>query len=231
MTDARARARDRRDRGVPRRRQVLARALPGAARAAEHDAGDVRAARCAHELLLAPLQEPLAAANIVAALVERALPGAARAAARGRRRRRSTPSRSPKEVKVDDAAVKAFYDQNQAAFQTPEQARIEYVLLTLPALAAQVTVDAGGSAQAVRREHRELHEGRGALRVAHPGGGQAGREATPTRPRRRRRPTSSPRRCAREPGEVRRAREGEFRGPGLGRRRAATSARSRAARW
>ena len=43
-----------------------------------------------------------------------------------------------KDVKVDDAAVKAFYDQNQAAFQTPEQARIEYVLLTLDALAAQV---------------------------------------------------------------------------------------------
>ena len=92
------------------------------------------------ELLVAPLQEPLAAANIVprssaerfVALVEQQREVAS-----------ATIDAEPfaKSVKIDDAAVKAFYDQNQAAFQTPEQARIEYVLLTLPALAAQVTVD------------------------------------------------------------------------------------------
>ncbi len=45
-----------------------------------------------------------------------------------------------KEVKVDDAQVREFYEKNTAAFQVPEQARIEYVLLTQDALSAQVTV-------------------------------------------------------------------------------------------
>lgn len=96
--------------------------------------------RMRDELLLAPLQEPLAAANIVArssgerfaALLEQQREVAS-----------AVIEAEPfaKGVKVDDAAVKAFYDQNQAAFQTPEQARIEYVLLTLPAIAAQVSVE------------------------------------------------------------------------------------------
>ncbi|MFO1305296.1 MAG: SurA N-terminal domain-containing protein [Burkholderiales bacterium] len=47
-----------------------------------------------------------------------------------------------KDVKVADAEVKDFYDKNQAVFQVPEQARIEYVLLTADALTAQTTVDA-----------------------------------------------------------------------------------------
>ena len=93
------------------------------------------------DLLLAPLREPLGTANIVArssserfiALLEQQREVAS-----------ATIDAEPfaKSVKIDDAAVKSFYDQNQAAFQTPEQARIEYVLLTLPGLAAQVTVDA-----------------------------------------------------------------------------------------
>ena len=45
-----------------------------------------------------------------------------------------------KDVKVDDAQVKEFYDKNTAAFQVPEQARIEYLLLTPEALSSQVTV-------------------------------------------------------------------------------------------
>ena len=48
-----------------------------------------------------------------------------------------------KDVKVDEAPVKDFYDKNPTAFQVPEQARIEYVLLTQDALTAQATVDAG----------------------------------------------------------------------------------------
>lgn len=47
-----------------------------------------------------------------------------------------------KDVKVDEAQVKDFYDKNPAVFQVPEQARIEYVLLTQDALSAQTTVDA-----------------------------------------------------------------------------------------
>ena len=96
--------------------------------------------RLRQELVLAPLSEPLASGNIVAkssaerfvALLEQQREVAA-----------ATVDAEPfaKDVKVDDAAVKAFYDQNQVAFQTPEQAKIEYVLLTLPALSAKVTVD------------------------------------------------------------------------------------------
>jgi peptidyl-prolyl cis-trans isomerase D len=47
-----------------------------------------------------------------------------------------------KDVKVDDAQVRDFYDKNTAAFETPEQAKIEYVLLTLDTLAAQTPIDA-----------------------------------------------------------------------------------------
>lgn len=93
------------------------------------------------DLLLAPLREPLGTANILArssidrfvALLEQQREVAA-----------ATIDAEPfaKGVKIDESAVKAFYDQNQAAFQTPEQARIEYVLLTLPGLASQVSVDA-----------------------------------------------------------------------------------------
>src|SRR5208282_2803867 len=46
-----------------------------------------------------------------------------------------------KDVKIDDAAVKAFYDGNLAAFQVPEQAKLEYVTLTPAALSASITVD------------------------------------------------------------------------------------------
>ena len=45
-----------------------------------------------------------------------------------------------KDVKVDDAAVKAFYDANQSAFRTPEEVKFEYVVLTPDALAAQASV-------------------------------------------------------------------------------------------
>jgi peptidyl-prolyl cis-trans isomerase D len=45
-----------------------------------------------------------------------------------------------KEAKVDDAAVKAFYDANPAAFRTPEEAKFEYVVLNPDALSAQVAV-------------------------------------------------------------------------------------------
>jgi len=45
-----------------------------------------------------------------------------------------------KDVKVDDAQVKAFYDANAAAFKTPEEAKFEYVVLTQDALLGQVAV-------------------------------------------------------------------------------------------
>jgi peptidyl-prolyl cis-trans isomerase D len=45
-----------------------------------------------------------------------------------------------KDVKIDDAAVKAFYEANPAAFRTPEEVKFEYLALTPDALAGQATV-------------------------------------------------------------------------------------------
>ncbi len=45
-----------------------------------------------------------------------------------------------RDVKVDAAAVKAFYDTNAALFRTPEEVSFEYVILTPDALAADLTV-------------------------------------------------------------------------------------------
>jgi peptidyl-prolyl cis-trans isomerase D len=45
-----------------------------------------------------------------------------------------------KDVKVDDAQVKAFYEKNAAAFKTPEEAKFEYVILTPDAMLSQAPV-------------------------------------------------------------------------------------------
>jgi len=45
-----------------------------------------------------------------------------------------------KDVAVDAAQEKAFYDANAAAFKTPEEAKFEYVVLTQDTLLAQVAV-------------------------------------------------------------------------------------------
>ena len=44
------------------------------------------------------------------------------------------------QVKIDDAKVKAYYDANQAQFQTPERVKAEYVVLSGEAIAAQEDV-------------------------------------------------------------------------------------------
>ena len=45
-----------------------------------------------------------------------------------------------KNVTVDEAQEKAFYDANGGAFKTPEEAKFEYVVLTQDALLAQIAV-------------------------------------------------------------------------------------------
>lgn len=45
-----------------------------------------------------------------------------------------------RDVKIDAAAVKAFYDANAALFKTPEEMNFEYVILTPDALSADVAV-------------------------------------------------------------------------------------------
>ena len=96
--------------------------------------------RVRQELLLAPLQEAVVSANIVArASSERYLS----LLEQQREVAIAAIDAEPlvKDVKIDDAQVKAFYEQNLAAFQIPEQAKIEYVMLTQEALAPRVKVD------------------------------------------------------------------------------------------
>ncbi len=57
------------------------------------------------------------------------------------RTRSSAADTFRKDAKVDDAAVKAYYDANQSAFRTPEEVKIEYVALTPDALDSQVSID------------------------------------------------------------------------------------------
>ena len=91
------------------------------------------------DLLVGAVQEPVGSANIVAR------PSALRFLGLLEQRREvelAAVDIDPflRDVKVDDAQVKDFYDKNPTAFQTPEQARIEYVLLTADALTAQAAV-------------------------------------------------------------------------------------------
>ncbi len=46
-----------------------------------------------------------------------------------------------KDVKVEDAEIKAFHEAHAKAFESPEQVRFEYVLLSQDALVGQVAVD------------------------------------------------------------------------------------------
>ncbi|HEX6795856.1 MAG TPA: SurA N-terminal domain-containing protein [Casimicrobiaceae bacterium] len=46
-----------------------------------------------------------------------------------------------KSIKVSDEDAKAYYDKNPKAFETPEMAKVDYLLLTQDAIAAQIKVD------------------------------------------------------------------------------------------
>jgi len=92
------------------------------------------------DILTGVVQQPIAAANIVAR------PSAVKFLGLFEQQRElalAMVDLEPylKDVKVDEAQLKDFYDKNPTAFQVPEQARIEYVLLTADALTAQATVD------------------------------------------------------------------------------------------
>jgi peptidyl-prolyl cis-trans isomerase D len=109
--------------------------------------------RVRRDLILNPLQEPITLGNIVASssgeryigLVEQQREIAAAAV---------DPDPFMKDVKIDDAAVKAFYDANAKTLQTPELAKFEYVLLSQDALMAQVPVDpADVKAQYEKKHH------------------------------------------------------------------------------
>src|ERR1700730_4100169 len=91
-------------------------------------------------LAVAPLQEPIANGNITATSnIERYL-------ALLDQQRQVAVATVPadaylKDVKIDDAAVKAFYDGNQGVFQVPDEVKIESLVLTPDSLMGQITVD------------------------------------------------------------------------------------------
>ena len=100
------------------------------------------------ELVLAPLQEPIVGANIVAnSNVARYL----ELLDQKREVAAAAIDAEPylKDAKVDDAAVKAFYDANQSGFQVPEEVKLEYVLFTADALDASIVVEP----EEVRRQY------------------------------------------------------------------------------
>jgi len=92
------------------------------------------------ELVLAPLQDPIVNGSIAA---QTAVAHYLALSEQKREVAVATIAAEPfeKSVKVSDAEVKAFYEKNTAAFQTPEVAKIEYLLLNQDAIAAQVKVD------------------------------------------------------------------------------------------
>ncbi len=51
-----------------------------------------------------------------------------------------SPDTFVKQIKVDDAAVKDYYEKNKQEFKKPEQARVEYLILSASALEPQVKV-------------------------------------------------------------------------------------------
>lgn len=53
---------------------------------------------------------------------------------------RIAPEQFSDQVKIDAALVRKYYDENQKQFEVPEQAKAEYVVLSLDALLAQVSV-------------------------------------------------------------------------------------------
>ena len=96
--------------------------------------------RVRQELTLAPLQEPIANGNITAmSNVQRYL------ALLDQKREVAVATVSAddflKQVKVDDAAVKAYYDANPGSFQIPDEVKVEYLTLTPESLGAQVKVE------------------------------------------------------------------------------------------
>ncbi len=97
--------------------------------------------RLRRELVVAPLQESLANDNIVAASSGEHYLGLLE-----QKREVAMVSIDPasyiKEVKVDDAAIKAYYDANTASLQSPEEAKFEYLILSQDALMNQIIVDA-----------------------------------------------------------------------------------------
>ena len=45
------------------------------------------------------------------------------------------------QIHIDEAVIKDYYDKNQKEFQTPERARVEYIVFSVAALMSQISID------------------------------------------------------------------------------------------
>jgi peptidyl-prolyl cis-trans isomerase D len=95
--------------------------------------------RLRYDLSLAQLTRAVGEAAIPSRTVAERL-GALEAQGREISEFRITAEQFLAQAKVDDAKIKAFYDANQAQFQTPERIRAEYVVLSAQAIADQEQV-------------------------------------------------------------------------------------------
>ncbi len=135
-----------------------------------------------------------------------------------------------KDAKIDDATVKAFYEANQAAFRTPEEAKFEYVVLTPDALLSQVTVTpeevkaqyANNVKQYTKDEQRDAAH---ILIAVKPAAKEADKAAA------KKKAEDIYAQAKANPVEIRRPRAGSIRRTRARPRRAAISAATRAARW
>jgi peptidyl-prolyl cis-trans isomerase D len=95
--------------------------------------------RLRYELALTQLTRAVGEAAIASRTVAQRL-GALEAQRREISEHRILAEQFLPQVKIDDAKVKAYYEANQAQFQTPERVKAEYVVLSAQAMAAQETV-------------------------------------------------------------------------------------------
>jgi peptidyl-prolyl cis-trans isomerase D len=95
--------------------------------------------RLRYDLSLAQLTRAVGEAAIASRTVAERL-GALEAQGREISEFRISAEQFLAQAKVDDAKIKAFYDANQAQFQTPERIRAEYVVLSAQAIADQEQV-------------------------------------------------------------------------------------------
>ncbi len=120
-----------------------------------------------------------------------------------------------KDVTVDEAQEKAFYDANAAAFKTPEEAKFEYVVLTQDALLAQVAVtpeEVKAQYDSAAKTYRQEEQRQAAhiLIAVKPDASEADRAAA------KKTAEEITAQAKANPGKVRRAREAAVAGSGLG---------------
>jgi peptidyl-prolyl cis-trans isomerase D len=69
------------------------------------------------------------------------------------------PEKFTAQVKVDEGAVKAYYDAHQNELQVAEQARLQFVVLSLDAIAAQTDTTADEIKQAYEQNQQQYSKG------------------------------------------------------------------------